>query len=1304
MTDMEKELCPRLIDYLVVVGKRNRIWHVFVFHKVLFKLRSCPFANRLSGNFEEACNFLYISYQRSLLCSVRYPTDDHKDFHLPADVTVFCQPEGCVTINAHSRRGQSRDPQFFVFMLTEKDSAKIRYGVCLNFYQCSEKRILNADRKASRTECGKRGRDHALTLTSLCFISHHPFVSIFHDILILLKQIIDSCSYRAAQQTNIKDIAWSVLTGHWHDAIPPEAMREIKEIETWILMLLSSPVPVPGKTKVQLEVMPADISPIFEFALPDHTRFSLVDFPIHLPFELLGVDAAVRVLAAIMLEFKVVIQSRNYNAVSMCVLSLVHLLYPLEYMFPVIPLLPAYMPSAEQLLLAPTPFVIGVPASFFAHKRIKEVPSDVILVDLDSNQVTVPDDLFIPNLPEPDVTTLKNSLIAALSSMSLRADNECEENLEACYAVDADIVDVSCRVAMVKFFNSPNVFGNFSEHTRTLRLYPRPVVALQSESFLRSRPQCTQFITDLCRTQAVEYFAECCLCPRNETFVRVQAGIDNPTQIGDKAKWFSESLMPVHFTVYPNASSLCSAYYAYARDNGGVDSESDDNESRSIDSSSSIDDLVFDGPEEGVERDIIIKPLAEVNDVYREPLTLELPPNDSAASTGSSISSGRSSPTSSLSASAIDSEADFARLAENLALKSDSKRNSLKISVILLDAAVIRSGSESQRKQIQGFPSLTDSGEKVLGPTFMSAINGCAERSQDIFSQVLNRTAPKAQALRERTMRPLAAAAATKMEQSQHLVKRKTTINQTSTQAASQQRLMEDESLRELVCSKLNLGLEQRLTDEEYVKEIVSYPRSSIDSPFSLYHFSSINRSNTLFKTLTRAQYKGYVRVLQACIAGIEVYPRVCFSVNNFQALSGGSSQVSFNSPGCCGLASVFHVLEIAHTHYWCKGNEITSPSSSTPSAIPPASLPVEKAGPQKVPTMPFEPIRHYIYQDLILPAQNPLWQKMVFWENAFVDVVAQERDIVGMDQEPSEMIDRYAALSDFEKKRLELEEDRLLSTLLHNLTAYMIMCGTGQKAIQQKIRRLLGKAHIGLVCSKEINKLLDDLPQTQGNLIPLKPLGSRLVQKHSFTVYAGSSSQDEMMFMEVSGTCFHLFFFKIFINVVLRAITGAVTERWWYERLVNMTYSPKTKVLCLWRRHEDKVHMHKFYTKKCRELYQCMKNAMERAAARGRVSVEGRALGGEFPVHDTEKNQGGLLQVRCDGVAIIFENSQQFIDLSNIKKCNTFGGNVFLLEEYDRKKNELVQRRYYSQMADQICYAVLCVFSFAAAGHKKPE
>lgn len=65
-------------------------------------------------------------------------------------------------------------------------------------------------------------------------------------------------------------------------------------------------------------------------------------------------------------------------------------------------------------------------------------------------------------------------------------------------ALEVDEIDVAVRVAMVRFFDSPNVFANFAEHTRTLRLYPRPVVALQSESFLRSRPTPSEFTTALC--------------------------------------------------------------------------------------------------------------------------------------------------------------------------------------------------------------------------------------------------------------------------------------------------------------------------------------------------------------------------------------------------------------------------------------------------------------------------------------------------------------------------------------------------------------------------------------------------------------------------------------------------------------------------------------------------------------------------------------------------------------------------------------------------------------------------------------
>jgi hypothetical protein len=68
-------------------------------------------------------------------------------------------------------------------------------------------------------------------------------------------------------------------------------------------------------------------------------------------------------------------------------MAFVSMLYPLEYMFPVIPLLPRCMNETEQLLLAPTPFIIGVPASFFQYKNNIILPDDVWLVDLDKNKV-----------------------------------------------------------------------------------------------------------------------------------------------------------------------------------------------------------------------------------------------------------------------------------------------------------------------------------------------------------------------------------------------------------------------------------------------------------------------------------------------------------------------------------------------------------------------------------------------------------------------------------------------------------------------------------------------------------------------------------------------------------------------------------------------------------------------------------------------------------------------------------------------------------------------------------------------------
>lgn len=241
---------------------------------------------------------------------------------------------------------------------------------------------------------------------------------------------------------------------------------------------------------------------------------------------------------------------------------------------------------------------------------------------------------------------------------------------------------------------------------------------------------------------------------------------------------------------------------------------------------------------------------------------------------------------------------------------------------------------------------------------------------------------------------------------------------------------------------------------------------------------------------------------------------------------------------------------------------------------------------------------RIYLYEGLVQKDRSNLWDQIQFWEEAFLDAVSHERCITGMDQGPSEMLERYRLLYEIDKKRLEHEEDRLLSTLLYNMTAFMVMLEVEKHSIKQKIRRLLGKCHIGLVNSAEINQLLEQIENLKGNGIDLKPMASRQVRRQTFTLYRGTDTTGEIVFMEVRDD-----------GLILRGLDGVIKERWWYERLINMTFSPKNKVICFWRKVGGQTKLDKYYTRKCQDVYSCIKDSMQRAAAsdganRGRHAI----------------------------------------------------------------------------------------------------
>ncbi|XP_040414042.1 MAP kinase-activating death domain protein isoform X43 [Cygnus olor] len=1527
----KKKSCPRLLDYLVIIGARQ------------------PSSDSVAQTPE-------------LLR--RYPLEDHVDFPLPPDVVFFCQPEGCLSVR--QKRMSFRDDTSFVFTLTDKDTGVIRYGICVNFYRSFQKRVLkekgegtgghraregqkitksgdvSAPQEDVGTESSESGsslqvpstestpdvnrsprskrlakgshRSRNSTLTSLCILSHYPFFSTFRECLYTLKRLVDCCSERLlGKKLGIprgvqRDTMWRIFTGSLLVEEKSSALlHDLREIEAWIYRLLRSPMPVAGQKRVDVEVLPHELQPALTFALPDPSRFTLVDFPLHLPLELLGVDACLQVLTCILLEHKVVLQSRDYNALSMSVMAFVAMIYPLEYMFPVIPLLPTCMASAEQLLLAPTPYIIGVPASFFLYKLDFKMPDDVWLIDLDTNKVIVPTNAeSLPSLPEPEASELKKHLKQALASMSLntqpilnlekfhegqevplllgRPQNDLQSTPSTefnplIYGNDVDSVDVATRVAMVRFFNSPNVLQGFQMHTRTLRLFPRPVVAFQANSFLASRPKQTPFADKLSRTQAVEYFGEWSLNPTNYAFQRIHNNMFDPALIGDKPKWYAHQLQPIHYRVYDSNSQLAEALNVPVEketdsdptDDSGSDSVDYDDSSSSY---SSLGDFVSEMMKCDINGDTPnVDPLThaalgdasevEFDDFQEYSGDLDEQAVDSENSQENNQPRSSSSTTASSSPSTVihgvnHESADSAEMEEKLAAGFSNHLPSLPLQTsfpkMSLDRresdspAVSMSSSEGVVRKREydnpyfepqyGFPTEDedDEQEESYTPRFNQNLNGSrsqkllrpnslklandsdadsdsrasspnstvSNNSSEGFGGIMsfasslyrnhstsfslsNLALPTKVGRDKNTPFPsLKGNRRALVDQKSSVIKHSPTVKRESPspQGRSSNSSENQQFLKEVVHNVLdgqgvgwlNMKRVRRLLESEQLRVFVlSKLNRTIQSE------EDARQDVIQDVEISRKVYKGMLDLLKCTVLSLEQ---------------------SYANAGLGGMASVFGLLEIAHTHYYNKEPEKRKRSptdgSITPVGKDPASSPrvelkpamqlpvpqlMSKAlspagkGPREFDTRSLkeenfiasigpEGVKHfdlgetdekksqisadsglslasgsqksdfdslpsggpavmvrstsqdsevstvvsnssgetlgadsdlssnagdgpsmenggnltgsrgtvsdseietnsatssifakshnlkqsvkdnkgstpgrvpedgnqrvYLYEGLLGKERSTLWDQMQFWEDAFLDAVMLEREGMGMDQGPQEMIDRYLSLGEHDRKRLEDDEDRLLATLLHNMIAYMLMIKVNKNDIRKKVRRLMGKSHIGLVHSQQINDILDKLANLNGRELPVRPSGSRHIKKQTFVVHAGTDTTGDIFFMEVCDDC-----------IVLRSNIGTVYERWWYEKLINMTYCPKTKVLCLWRRNGQETQLNKFYTKKCRELYYCVKDSMERAAARQQSIKPGPELGGEFPVQDMKTGEGGLLQVTLEGINLKFMHSQ---------------------------------------------------------------
>uniref|UniRef100_A0A8C3LC15 MAP kinase-activating death domain protein n=1 Tax=Chrysolophus pictus TaxID=9089 RepID=A0A8C3LC15_CHRPC len=1448
----KKKSCPRLLDYLVIIGARQ------------------PSSDSVAQTPE-------------LLR--RYPLEDHVDFPLPPDVVFFCQPEGCLSVR--QKRMSFRDDTSFVFTLTDKDTGVIRYGICVNFYRSFQKRVpkekgegtgghrapregqkmaksgdASAPQEDVGTESSESGsslqapsteptpdvsrsphskrlakgshRSRNSTLTSLCILSHYPFFSTFRECLYTLKRLVDCCSERLlGKKLGIprgvqRDTTWRIFTGSLLVEEKSSALlHNLREIEAWIYRLLRSPMPVAGQKRVDVEVLPHELQPALTFALPDASRFTLVDFPLHLPLELLGVDACLQVLTCILLEHKVVLQSRDYNALSMSVMAFVAMIYPLEYMFPVIPLLPTCMASAEQLLLAPTPYIIGVPASFFLYKLDFKMPDDVWLIDLDTNKVIVPTNAeSLPALPEPEASELKKHLKQCLVSMTaitqqqlLTPDNKAlasmslntqpilnlekfhegqevplllgrpQNDLQSTpstefnpliYGNDVDSVDVATRVAMVRFFNSPNVLQGFQMHTRTLRLFPRPVVAFQANSFLASRPKQTPFADKLSRTQAVEYFGEWSLNPTNYAFQRIHNNMFDPALIGDKPKWYAHQLQPIHYRVYDSNSQLAEALNVPVEketdsdptDDSGSDSVDYDDSSSSY---SSLGDFVSEMMKCDINGDTPnVDPLThaalgdasevEFDDFQEYSGDLDEQAMDSENSQENNQPRSSSSTTASSSPSTVihgvnHESADSAEMEEKLVAGFSNHLPSLplqpsfpKMSFDRRESdspAVSMSSSEGVVRKREydnpyfepqyGFPTEDedDEQEESYTPRFNQNLNG--SRSQKLLRPNSLKLANDSDADSDsRASSPNSTVSNNSSEGFGGIMSFASSLYRNHSTSFSLSNLAlptkvgRDKNtpfpslkvfglntIMEIITEAgpvSNEGNRRALVDQKssVIKHSPTVKRES-PSPQGRSSNSSENQQflkevvhNVLdgqgvgwlnMKRVRRLLESEQLRVFvlsklnrtiqseedaqQDIIQDVEISRKVYKGMLDLLKCTVLSLEQSYANAGLGGMASVFGLLEIAHTHYYNKEPEKRKRSptdgSVTPVGKDPASSPrvelktaMQLPVPQLMPKAPSpagkglrefdtrslkeenfiasigpEGVKHfdlgetdekksqisadsglslasgsqksdfdsipsggpsvmvrstsqdsevstvvsnssgetlgadsdlssnagdgpsvenggnltgsrgtvsdseietnsatssifakshnlkqnvkenkgstagkgpedgnqrvYLYEGLLGKERSTLWDQMQFWEDAFLDAVMLEREGMGMDQGPQEMIDRYLSLGEHDRKRLEDDEDRLLATLLHNMIAYMLMIKVNKNDIRKKVRRLMGKSHIGLLHSQQLNDILDKLANLNGRELPVRPSGSRHIKKQTFVVHAGTDTTGDI-------------------------------------------------------------------------------------------------------------------------------------------------------------------------------------------------
>jgi hypothetical protein len=169
-------------------------------------------------------------------------------------------------------------------------------------------------------------------------------------------------------------------------------------LERLILQLWETPLPGSGRMRVQLEMggsyaassssalllhsTPHGRVIVFDRPMPDD--FPLANFPLTLLFRTLSLSNVLILLSAVLQEKKVIITSKVLPLLTYVAETVRTLIFPLKWMHPYIPILPAPLSG---MLDAPMPIFVGVGESFIDSRVL--TGDDLVIVYLDRDEIKI---------------------------------------------------------------------------------------------------------------------------------------------------------------------------------------------------------------------------------------------------------------------------------------------------------------------------------------------------------------------------------------------------------------------------------------------------------------------------------------------------------------------------------------------------------------------------------------------------------------------------------------------------------------------------------------------------------------------------------------------------------------------------------------------------------------------------------------------------------------------------------------------------------------------------------------------------